>query len=167
MPETTLGPFSSAGATATPWEETEGALRRTQKFQLVTVRPDGRPHVTPLTAVWSDDAMWFITGEDEQKAHNLRANPHCAVSTGTGTMAGTDYVVEGVATVVTDDTTRDAAATAFEDAYGWLFTRPDGTFNDLPDAIRTGKALLYKVTPTKAFTFTSGHTSSQTRYRWT
>jgi hypothetical protein len=46
-PHTSLGPFSSPGASPTPWEATEWALRRIQKFQLCTVRRDGRPHVTP------------------------------------------------------------------------------------------------------------------------
>jgi hypothetical protein len=28
---------------------------------LSTVRPDGRPHVAPLIAVWVDDALVFCT----------------------------------------------------------------------------------------------------------
>lgn len=53
-PETILGAFSTPNATATPWEATEWALRRIQKYQLCTVRRDGRPHVTPLLAIWPD-----------------------------------------------------------------------------------------------------------------
>ena len=34
---------------------------------LTTVRADGRPHVTPLVAVWLDDAIHFSTGPEEQK----------------------------------------------------------------------------------------------------
>src|SRR3954452_5820547 len=94
VPRTSLGPFSSPGASLTPWEATERALRRTQKFQLCTVRRDGRPHVTPLLAIWALDAMWFTTGANEQKAKNLDANQHCALSTGTGTLTGMDYVIE-------------------------------------------------------------------------
>ncbi|GAA3096713.1 general stress protein 26 [Kribbella aluminosa] len=165
-PETTIGSFSTPGAGAQPWEETEGALRRIQKFQLCTVRLDGRPHVTPLLAIWAYDALWFTTGAQEQKVVNLKANQYCTLTTGTGTLAGTDYVVEGTAAPVADQATRQSVATAFEEAYGWHFTRADGTFNALGDAIRTGSALLYKVVPTQAFAFTSGQTSSQTRYRW-
>src|SRR6185369_3589118 len=107
-PQTSLGPFSSPDASPTPWEETEWALRRIQKFQLCTVRPDGRPHVTPLLAIWARDAMWFTTGDNEQKAKNLGANQHCVLSTGTGDLTGTDYVVEGTASLVTDEATRHA-----------------------------------------------------------
>jgi Pyridoxamine 5'-phosphate oxidase len=42
---------------------------------------DGRPHVTPLVAVWLADAIYFGTGADEQKAHNLRANSHVVLMT--------------------------------------------------------------------------------------
>ena len=41
---------------------------------LSTVRADGRPHVTPLVAVWLDGALYFCTGEGEQKERNIRRN---------------------------------------------------------------------------------------------
>ena len=31
-------------------------------FWLSTVRPDGRPHVTPVVAAWVEGAVWFSTG---------------------------------------------------------------------------------------------------------
>ncbi|WP_214401047.1 pyridoxamine 5'-phosphate oxidase family protein [Pseudonocardia lacus] len=165
-PLTSLGPFSSPGAKPTPWAATEWALRRIQKFHLCTVRRDGRPHVTPLLAIWALGAMWFTTGDSEQKARNLDANQRCALTTGTDTLTGMDYVVEGTASLVTDRATRDAAATAFEQAYGWHLTREDGTWYQLGDAVRTGNVQLYRVQPDKAFAFAAGSESSQTRYRW-
>lgn len=166
-PQTTLDrSFSSPGAEATPWAETEGALRRIQKFQLCTVRPDGRPHVTPLLAIWADGAMWFTTGDQEQKARNLTTNPRCALTAGTGALTGADYTIEGTASLVSDPATREAAATAFEQSYGWHFTREDGTWHGLGDAIRKGTVELYRVQPHQIFTFTIGGRSSQTRYRW-
>ena len=45
-------------------------------------RGDGRPHVTPLPAVWSDGALHFCTGPTEQKGVNLAANPACVLTTG-------------------------------------------------------------------------------------
>ncbi len=44
--------FSSNDATPTGWEEARGQLEDAQVYWLSTVRPDGRPHVTPLLAVW-------------------------------------------------------------------------------------------------------------------
>jgi general stress protein 26 len=166
LPQTTIGPFSSPDAEATPWEATERALRRIQKYQLCTVRRDGRPHVTPLLAIWARGAMWFTTGDGEQKAVNLRANPRCALTAGTGSLTGMDYVVEGTASPVDDPAVRDDVATAFEEAYGWLLTREDGTWHGLGDAVRAGTVRLYRVAPEKAFAFSAGSEDSQTRYVW-
>jgi general stress protein 26 len=166
-PETTLGPFSSSDATATEWQVAYDALRHAQLFWLTTVRPDGRPHVVPLTATWALDGMCFITGDDERKAANLDANPHCVLTTGVNTLTGTDIVVEGIAAIITDEQDRHTAAAAFEDAYGWHFTRPDGHWYQLGDEIRAGNVRLYRVQPTVAFAFGKGHRFSQTRYRWT
>jgi len=165
-PQTSLGAFSSPGASPTPWEATEWALRRIQKFQLCTVRRDGRPHVTPVLAIWALGAMWFSTGDNEQKAKKLNANPHCAVTAGTAALTGIDYVIEGTASLVTDHATREAVATAFEQAYGWQLTREDGTWYQLADAVRTGNVQLYRVQPNKGFSFAIGSESSQTRYQW-
>jgi hypothetical protein len=119
-----------------------------------------------LLATWAFGAMWFTTGHDEQKARNLGTNPHCALTTGTDTLTGTDYVIEGTASLVTDEAAREAAATAFEQAYGWHLTREDGTWYGLGDAVRTGTVQLYRVRPDRGFAFAIGGESSQTRYRW-
>lgn len=74
--------FSDPAAEATPWATTREALEDAQLFWITTVRSDGRPHVTPLVAVWLDDALYFTTGPEEQKALNLRANPHVVLATG-------------------------------------------------------------------------------------
>ena len=64
-------------------------------FWISTVRADGRPHVTPLVAVWLDDAIHFATGPSEQKALNLRTNPSVALTTGCNQRAqGLDVVLE-------------------------------------------------------------------------
>lgn len=59
-PVTELDPrFSAPGAVATPWEDVRRAVEEAQLFWISTVRPDGRPHVTPLPAVWWTDALYF------------------------------------------------------------------------------------------------------------
>lgn len=58
-PATSLDPRSSEPtATATPWAETERAIATAELCWITTVRADGRPHVTPLTAArtWSSRA---------------------------------------------------------------------------------------------------------------
>ena len=66
--------FSDRDAVATDWDETRRALEDAELFWIATVRADGRPHVTPLVAVWLDYAIYFATGVGEQKAVNLRAD---------------------------------------------------------------------------------------------
>jgi nitroimidazol reductase NimA-like FMN-containing flavoprotein (pyridoxamine 5'-phosphate oxidase superfamily) len=60
--------FSSPEATLTDWAEGRRLIDEAEVFWLSTVRPDGRPHVTPLLAVWHAAAMYFCTGQEERKA---------------------------------------------------------------------------------------------------
>src|SRR6266542_6747729 len=95
--------FSDPAATATSWDVTREALESAGLFWISTVRADGRPHVTPLVAVWADGALHFCTGEGEQKAVNLRDNPHVVLTTGCNSWdEGLDLMVERGAVAVTD-----------------------------------------------------------------
>ena len=62
------------GAEPTSWEQTRQLIEQADLFWISTVLVDRRPHLTPLVAVWLDDALYFCTGAHEQKAHNLPAN---------------------------------------------------------------------------------------------
>jgi nitroimidazol reductase NimA-like FMN-containing flavoprotein (pyridoxamine 5'-phosphate oxidase superfamily) len=156
--------FSDPSAVATEWEQTRGALQSAELFWITTVRADGRPHVTPLVAVWLDDALHFSTGATEQKAMNIRGNPHVVLTTGCNTWdQGLDVVVEGDARRVTDDDQlkRLAAAWATKWQGQWRFEVRDGRFENKDHGI----ALVFSVTPTKIFACAKG-TFSQTRYRF-
>ena len=74
--------YSDEDAAATGWDETRRVLETAELFWISTVRADGRPHVTPVVAVWSDGAIHFHTGAGEQKFANMRANPHVVLTTG-------------------------------------------------------------------------------------
>jgi nitroimidazol reductase NimA-like FMN-containing flavoprotein (pyridoxamine 5'-phosphate oxidase superfamily) len=96
--------YSDPDAAATAWDETRRVLETAELFWISTVRAGGRPHVTPLVAVWVDGAIHFHTGAQEQKAANLRTNPHVVLTTGCNRWdGGLDVVVEGDAVQVTDD----------------------------------------------------------------
>ena len=87
--------FSDAGAEPTPWATTRAVLEKAQLSWVTTVRADGRPHVTPLVAVWLDDSVHFTTGPSEQKAVNLAGNPHVVMTTGCNRWdEGLDVMVE-------------------------------------------------------------------------
>ena len=61
--------FSTPDATALPWMDAERQLQNAGVFWVSTVRPEGRPHVVPLIAVWLDGALFFATGEDERTGY--------------------------------------------------------------------------------------------------
>lgn len=156
--------FSSPNATTTTWADGRGRLEQAEIFWLTTVRPDGRPHVTPLIAVWLDDALYFCTGPSERKAKNLTGNSHCVLTTGTNTISeGLDLVIEGDAVAVRDDATLQRIADAYVSKYGndWRFTVRDGAFRH-----ESGDALVFEVAPTTAFGFGKGEPFSQTRWRF-
>ncbi len=129
MPVTELDArFSSKGATTTGWAEGRRHIDEADVFWISTVRPDGRPHVTPLLAVRHDDTMYFCTGPEERKATNLRQNPHCILITGQNGLDGLDVVVEGHAVEVADGAELGLIAKAYESKYGAHFTAPEGTW---------------------------------------
>jgi general stress protein 26 len=74
--------FSDPAAVAADWDQTRRTLEDAELFWIATVRADGRPHATPLVAVWLDDAIYFATGFGEQKAVNLRTNQNVILMTG-------------------------------------------------------------------------------------
>jgi hypothetical protein len=164
-PATELGPFSSPGAAATAWAEGRGQLEGAELYWLSTVRPEGRPHVTPLLGVWLDGALYFCTGPDERKAKNLADNPNCILTTGCNTLHGIDLVLEGRAVAVGDPDERRRVADTFETKYGDHFG-PEGTWDGLGDAIRSGDALLFGVAPSVTFGFGKGAPFSQTRWEF-
>ena len=87
--------FSAPGAAPTQWDEARRVLEAAELFWISTVRSDGRPHVTPLVAVWLDDAIHFCTGPAEQKAINLKRNARVSLTTGCNQWdRGLDVVVE-------------------------------------------------------------------------
>lgn len=166
-PKTDVHPdYSDPNANATPWSDAEALLDTAEIFWLSTVRPDSRPHVTPLIAVWLDDTLYFCTGALERKAKNIAENPHVILTTGRNTMHedGLDIVIEGDAVRVTDATELQRIADWYEQKYGsaWHFDVQDGTFNGQDGNI----ALVFAVAPTTAFGFGKGSTFSQTRWRF-
>jgi general stress protein 26 len=163
-PVTTLDErFSDEHAVATSWAESRRVLEEAELFWISTVRADGRPHATPLVAVWLDGVIYFSTGASEQKALNLRGNPHVILATGCNQWdAGLDVVVEGDAAQVTDDTVLGRLAEAWARKWDgrWQFEARDGAFHAEPG----GAALVYGVTPIKILAFakgTFGHTRHQ------
>ncbi len=71
-------------------------------YWLVTIDPDGRPHVNGVGALWAGGSFWFETGAGTRKARNLARDPRCSLAVA---LAGYDLVVEGEAARVADPST--------------------------------------------------------------
>jgi len=155
--------YSDPSAVATPWPDVERILDEAELFWISTVRATGMPHVTPLPAVWRDNALHFCTGADEQKGVNIARNNAVVLTTGNNTWkSGLDVVVEGRAERVTDEGELHALADAWATKYrgDWTFDVVDGAFQH-----DGGAALVFRVAPTKVLSFSKGN-FAQTRYRF-
>jgi general stress protein 26 len=158
--------YSDPAAVAVEWPETEKALAAAELFWVSTVRTDGRPHVTPVVAVWTEGAIWFATGVDEQKFANLGANPHVVLTTGCNHWdQGLDVVVEGDAVQVTDDAVLGRVARVFDTKWDgrWEYHGIDGCFRD---AGGHGEAMVFSVTPVKVFAHAKGDPFGATTHRF-
>jgi hypothetical protein len=154
--------FSSRGATPTAWAEASDYLEKAEVYWLSTVRPDGRPHVTPVLSIWLDGALYFCTGPSERKAKNLVRNSHCVITTGCNALGeGLDLVVEGDAAKVSEEAKLQRVAQRYASKYDWHYTVRDGAFYG-----DGGEAWVYEVTPSTAFGFGKGSSFSQTRWRF-
>jgi general stress protein 26 len=167
-PTTRMDPrFSDSDGEATSWEDSRNVLEGAELFWISTVRDDGRPHVTPLVAVWMDDALFFSTGEAEQKAVNLRSNSHVVLTTGRNSWnMGLDVMLEGDARLVRDVETLKRVAEVWTTKWDgrWTYHVGDGCFfHEEGDQSTQERVNVYLVVPTNVFAFSKGK-FTHTRY---
>ena len=169
-PTTTSDP-RNPNASAIPWEETRQALETAELFWLTTVRANGRPHVTPLVAVWHAGALYVTITDDGQKALNLRGNAHVILTTGCNTWkAGLTVVVEGQGARITDPATLERVAAIWATKWEggvWTYQVHDGHFRLYADdgqKVLAASNLVFSVKPSKVFAYVVGR--SQTRYQF-
>jgi hypothetical protein len=159
--------YSGAAATAVTWDDTQLVLETAELFWISTVRADGRPHVTPVVAVWSEGALWFTTGTEEQKFANLRANPMVVLTTGCNSWdRGLDVVLEGEARWVTTAGALERVAKAFAVKWqgAWQFTVRDGRFYN--HGAGGWPSEVFSVTPAKVFAHAKGEPYGATTHRF-
>ena len=154
--------FSDPGTQATDWPGTREALETAELFWLSTVRADGRPHVTPLVAVWTEDRLHFCTGPEEQKALNLTHHSHVVLTTGCNTWdRGLDVMVEGEAVPVTDQEALRGLAEAWTTKWDGRWRFEVGANGFLHHGGESA-VLVFAVAPDKVLAFGMGeftHTS--------
>ncbi len=156
-PTTKLDPrYSDPAASAVSWEQTEAVLASAEISWICTVRPDGRPHVTPLVAVWLDGVLYFQTGEGEVKFDNLMGNPNVTLITGSASWdKGIDAIAEGEAVRVEDPELLGRLAEAWGRKWdGRWKLEPRG--GGLGEPGSTGHAIVFAVAPKRVYAHAKG-----------
>lgn len=158
--------YSGEHAEPVPWATATARLAAAEVAWIVTVRPDGRPHATPMVPVVDDERVYFTTGRAEVKYANLRANPHVLVLVGdTGWDGGLDVAVEGTADPVHDDAVLHRLVELYRRRWDgrWDLSVHDGVvFGARPDL----EVVPFEVRPAKAYGYAKGDPFGQTTYRF-
>lgn len=128
-----------------PWDHARKRLEEARHYWVATVRPNGRPHVSPVWGVWLDDAFYFDGSPETRRHRNIAQNPSIAIHL----EDGADVVIvegeaEGMEGPPRSLTTR--LAEAYGAKYAELGYAPE------PDTWDTGG--LYRMRPRKALAWT-------------
>jgi PPOX class probable F420-dependent enzyme len=91
------GPDGGSGLL--PWSWATDRLTASHDYWVATVRPEGRPHVTPVWGVWADETLWFSSSRSSRKARNVAHEPRASVATDD---AARPVVVDGTVERVDD-----------------------------------------------------------------
>ena len=150
-----------------PWSRALEALEATDpqsRTFLATTRPDGRPHVAGVGALWDEGRVYFVSGAGTRKSRNVAQNAHCAIAFA---LTGIDLVVEGEAERVTDDETLQRLAKRYGDQ-GWPATVKDGALTHEYSAPSAGPPPwdLYAVKPRTVFGVLAAEPGGATRWRF-
>jgi len=124
-----------------PWKWAEHQLKKSHNYWVVTVRPDGRPHLMIVWGLWMDGRFYFSSGRQSRKAKNLSANDRCAIGTDQADHA---VVLEGIAEEVGDVELRRRFLRLYEKKYDW-------DMSSFEEPILTLKEPIYAVRPTVVF----------------
>ena len=111
-------------------------------YWLATICADGRPHVMPVWAVWSDGALWASSALGSRKARNLARDGRCSITTDD---ALEPVVMEGTGEIVQDTEAISSFLKEMNAKYG---TSYEPSFLD-PDVNAT-----FRITPEVVFGLT-------------
>jgi len=157
--------YSDQNAEAVPWAEAEARLAAAEVAWVVTVRPDGRPHATPMVPVVDDGKVYFHTGSTEVKYANMQANPQVLVLAGeTAWDRGLDVAVEGTVVPVTDDAELRRIAELYRRRWDgrWELDIQNG---EVAGSTPGTRIVMFEVAPSKAYGYAKGDPFSQTTYQ--
>ena len=145
-----------------PWEWAEEKLKTGLNFWFATVRPDGRPHASPIWAVWLDGALYFDGSPETRRMKNIAANPEVAVHLESGDEV---VILEGRAEAVPPP---PDPALAKELAGIYTAKYPHHSYAPAPDQWNEGGLYVFRPRLGLGWTLREGEEfgKSYTRWRW-
>jgi uncharacterized pyridoxamine 5'-phosphate oxidase family protein len=126
-----------------PWKWAEDRLKKSRQYWIATTRPDSRPHVMVIWALWLEERLYFSTGKTSRKAQNLAHNPHCTMCTDKADEA---VILEGVVETERDVERIREFIRLYEKKYDW-------ELDDMADSLLALKEPVFYLQPKVAFGF--------------
>ncbi|SRR6266851_5432424 len=124
-----------------PWKWAEDRLIKSRQYWIATTRPDGRPHVMIVWALWMDGILYFSTGSKSRKARNLAANPYCTMCS---QQADEAVILEGGVETETDVERIREFIRLYEKKYKW-------DMSDMAEGLLTLNEPVFCLRPKMAF----------------
>src|SRR5690349_9043613 len=124
-----------------PWKWAEDRLNKSRQYWIATTRPDGRPHVMVIWALWLDGALYFSTGKETRKAKNLARNPNCTMCTQDAAEA---VILEGKVGIEKDVAVIREFIRRYEKKYKWKL-------GEMADGLLSLKDPVYFLQPRVGF----------------
>ena len=152
-----------------PWSRALEALESNEPKErtpfLATTRPDGRPHLAGVGAVWQDDKVYFVTGAGTRKSRNIA---HNAELRDLDVAPGHRPRHRGSSAGASPTTRRSTGSPSGTPTEGWPATVKDGSFTHEYSAPSAGPPPwdLYELAPRTVFGVMSAEPGGATRWRF-
>ncbi|MEL6524089.1 MAG: pyridoxamine 5'-phosphate oxidase family protein [Chloroflexota bacterium] len=114
------------------WNWVVGQIELSHHYWLSSTRPDGRPHVVPIAAIWHDEALYFSLSLTSVKGRNISQQPRVAIHLESSRNV---VILEGVAQPADNASIRDTVLPRYIERYNftppvtennqWLNVHPD------------------------------------------
>jgi hypothetical protein len=156
------------GNPALEWSRVADALSVDPSENLTyfvgTVRPDGRPHVAGVGALYVDGDIYFVAGPTTRRVRNLAGNPACTIAV---RLKGVDVTFEGTAERVGDAAVLERVAARYREG-GWPCKVEGDAFTAPFNAPSAGPPPwhLYRFTFDTVFAVAGEEPNGATRWRF-
>jgi hypothetical protein len=138
------------------WSYVREMMETNMVYWVCSVRPNARPHSSPIWGAWVDDRFYFEGSPETRRGRNIEHNPAVSVHTERGDDV---VIIEGVAVDIgkPDPELAQRLMAGFE--------KYRGKYNYMPEASNWDEGGLYVVNPTTVLAWRDFFKSA-TRWRF-